>query len=169
MYECDLFESKWIGSRGVDQLTDDKFGLGFLPQSHYDRLYANGCFEITEDTDPLDLEGKFTHQAHLKMGDEADDRFFEIYINLESNVLPPMMSERARLVAENVVAMDAAARSIPDDFDDSERLAYIHIRRADVKFRYWANTVNTEWDVVFNVDQSGHWQCLGIPKWQDSP
>jgi hypothetical protein len=72
----------------------------------------------------------------------------------------------ARSALSQLAEMDDAARALPTglsyDLDHDEVLAMIKVHdESTLTFRYFATTVNTEWDVRFSRDASGVWLCRG--------
>ncbi|MEM9263322.1 MAG: hypothetical protein AAGA22_07070, partial [Pseudomonadota bacterium] len=141
--------------------------LSSKPASYYVTLFEAGQFQIVKEEEPSDSSELFTHYAELQIGDDTDDRYFEVSIGLTSDELPDRMRRRAALAIEKIIELDEAARSIPTEHDHHEALAYLDIRAAEVRLHYWSDTVNTEWDVVFSFDDQGMWDCLGIPDWRN--
>jgi len=97
--------------------------------------------------------------AELGEGDLA----FDIYMPVIDGEVPSAYLDAARLMLSQIVQMDDAARAIPSDFDHDESLACIKLHDVnDVGLRYFATTVNTEWDVGFRLGADGVWRCQGI-------
>jgi hypothetical protein len=97
--------------------------------------------------------------AELGEGDLA----FEIYLPVVNGEVPSAHFNAARSMLSQIVRMDDAARAIPSDFDHDELLACIQMHDVnDVSLRYFATTVNTEWDVRFRLGADGVWRCQGI-------
>jgi hypothetical protein len=92
------------------------------------------------------------------------DLEFEIWLRSDRGNIPPMQLTTAKSVLSQIVSMDDQARAIPDIIDSDENLAWILINEDGAEFHYFANTVNSEWSVLFATDENGVWQCRGIKK-----
>jgi hypothetical protein len=87
---------------------------------------------------------------------------FEIYLPVKDGVASPEGLELAREILARIVELDDIARTIEDVIDSDEELAYVTVGDGEVALHYYATTVNSEWDVVFRLDDSGRWICDGI-------
>ena len=102
-------------------------------------------------------------EAFLEVGQDDHETHFELYVDKVDEIATKNLRDLPRSLISKVIEMDTAARSIRSDIDYNEELAAITIHQADIYFRYWATTVNTEWDVVFQFKNEKEWTCLGIP------
>ena len=136
-------------------MPNDDFRLSANPPSWYLELFDAAKFRIIES------------EAVLGIGDEADDTHFEVYVDVEDNSLPEEVYKRARLAISHIVEMDSRARLIDGRWEHNEHLGFIKLDKNEVRLRYWATSVNTEWDVVFKFDDQDQLTCLGIPDWQN--
>jgi len=144
--------------------------LSHKSPQYFKKLFEENQFEIIKNRE-LCEDGSIvwdgSYQGMIEVGDEDDEFFFEIYLELLSNIIDPKLIATAENVVDNVIELDDAARSISDDHEYDERLAYISIDQSEIRFAYWATTVNTEWDVVFTIDNFHKFKCLGIPDHQN--
>jgi len=79
----------------------------------------------------------------------------EIIIYTERGDIPEKALSLIKPTLKILHELDCIARSEPDDFDHKEELAYITIYENSVVLCYWATTVNTEWNVVFECIDGG--------------
>ncbi len=97
----------------------------------------------------------FHRREHVSwyLGDE--DNGFEIIIYTDKGSIPKKTISLIKPTLKILHELDSIARSEPDDFDHKEELAYITIDENIVILCYYATTVNTEWDVVFECIPGG--------------
>lgn len=148
----------------------DDFQLSANSTAHYLKLFDEADFRVTKklegnDTAEIQWTGRF--EAVLEIGQQTDDISFEICADVEGPSVPNDVRELARSVVSSIIEMDHAARSIPDVSGHSEHLASVQLAHNEVRFCYWATTVNTEWDVVFEFNAPDNWRCIGIPDWRN--
>lgn len=118
----------------------NSFRLGASTSSHY-----LGIFKGTEiQVKPAIHDAQRAFPAQGEVPIESGDLNFEIWFPLENGAVPNRHIETANSVLAQIVEMDDAARSIESSFDHDEELAYITIDDSEVRFRYFATTVNTE-------------------------
>ncbi|MCX7358940.1 MAG: hypothetical protein NT015_12470 [Alphaproteobacteria bacterium] len=92
------------------------------------------------------------------------DLEFEVWLPSDRGSLPPAHVSTAKSVLGQIVRMDDEARAIPDIIDSDENLAWVAINDDGVEFHYFANSVSSEWSVLFAMDENGVWRCRGIKK-----
>lgn len=135
------------------------FRLGAHDASHYLNLFDSApIFPVRPE---LSRRFGWSDQQSAKVGE--GDLAFDIYMNAANGVVAPDQLKAARSILSQIVEMDDAARAIPTDLDHDEVLARIKLIDANnVRFRYFATAVNTEWDVSFTLNANGAWECTGI-------
>lgn len=154
---------------GKSDQKKNEFKLDNLSAAHYNDLYRDAHFTVikkierlrTDQRSKYECNGDF--EAVLQLGKEDEPYSFEIYLDLDNDVIPTELLGLAEKIIGNVTQMDDAARAIPGYQDENEELWHITISPSKALFRYVSNAVNTEWDVVFQLSGKGDWTCLGIP------
>lgn len=91
-----------------------------------------------------------------------DDLAFEVWLPADRGNISPNHISTAKSVLCQIVRMDDEARAIPDIIDSDENLAWVLVAQDGVEFHYFANTVNSEWSVLFDKDENDVWHCRGI-------
>jgi hypothetical protein len=135
------------------------FRLGAHDGAHY--LHLFDLTAVSSVRPELCRRFGWSDQASAKVGE--GDLEFDVYMNAANGVVAPDQLEAARSVLSQIVEMDDTARSIPTDLDHDEVLARVKLIDVNkVRFRYFATTVNTEWDVDFTLNVNGAWECAGI-------
>lgn len=95
--------------------------------------------------------------------------WFTLSILLEAGDPDEGAMRFVRTVFDELVRMDDAARAIPSNHDENEELFEVEVD-LDLRrcvFHYSSTLWNTEWGVDFRFDESGGWECLGIPDWRE--
>lgn len=144
----------------------NSFRLGVHPSSYYLGLFDERAIKL-KNTGYPERFFKFPH-AVASIGEEEDERQFDIIFIVRDGGVDAASIIVATEVLRNIVEMDEAARSLDPDVQDGdaldhdERLARILIRNDQVRFRYFATTLNSEWDVAFERAADGAWRCRGI-------
>ncbi len=106
----------------------------------------------------------YAGQAVVSIGD--GDMQFDILMDVSNGKPIEPQFEAARSVLSQLIEMDDTARELPtglsDELDHDEVLARIKMQdESTAIFRYFATTVNTEWDVKFSRELNGKWRCQG--------
>lgn len=138
----------------------NSFRLGVNASSAYLAAFDAAEIKISPpSTGPRDYFD-WTASAELACGELT----FEIYLPVKGGVASPDGVQLARGALARIVELDDVARAIEDSIESDEELAYVTVGDGDgeVALHYYATTVNSEWDVVFRVDDSGRWICDGI-------
>lgn len=144
----------------------NSFRLSVHTSSYYLGLFDERAIKLRNTGYP-ERFFKF-HHAVARIGAEEDERQFDIIFIARDGAVDAASIAVATEVLQNVVEMDDAARSLEPDMqgdealDHDERLARILIRRDQIRFRYFATTLNSEWNVAFERNADGAWTCLGI-------
>lgn len=144
------------------------FRLGALPSSHYLSLFDENAIKLKNTGYPERTSG--FRPAVATIGKDGDERQFDIVLAATDGMVEQTSIATAKDVLAQIVEMDDAARALDpyiqdgEPLDHDEVLARVVIQGDDVRFRYFATTVNTEWDVVFERTPSGDWVCRGIPQ-----
>jgi hypothetical protein len=143
----------------VPAMPRNTFRLGTHDTLHYVALFDSALVKVVPPSGIRPF-GQTNHGvAELSEGDLE----FEIYMPVIDGEVPTAYLDAARSMLSQIVQMDDAARAIPSDFDHDERLACIMMHDVHgVNLRYFATTVNTEWDVRFTLGADGVWHCGGI-------
>lgn len=142
------------------------FRLGTHPSSYYLDLFDEHGIKL-KNTGYPERFFKFPH-AVLTIGNDDDDRQFDIIFIAENDTVEADSIVAAKEVLAQIVEMDDAARALDPYIQDGkaldhdEVLARVEILREEIRFGYFATTLNTEWDVAFDRNASGKWVCLGI-------
>jgi hypothetical protein len=137
----------------------NSFRLGVHPSCHYVSLFD--AAEIT--IQPASGGQRRWPDVGVAAIGEGDLQF-EILMPTEHERIPQRHVSTARSVLSQIVAMDNAARALPDVTDDDydEVLAYVVISDDYVELHYFASTVNSEWGVYFTPSRQGDWDCCGF-------
>ena len=135
------------------------FRLGTHDASHYVALFDSALVKVV----PPNRLRPFGQTAHGVAELGEGELAFDIYMPEIDGEVPSAYLDAARTMLSKILQMDDAARAITSDFDHDERLACIRMHDVnDVSLRYFATTVNTEWDVGFRLGADGVWRCQGI-------
>ncbi len=142
------------------------FRLGARPSSHYLSLFEVSPIKLKNTGYP---ERSFGFRpAVATIGKDGDERQFDIVLVATDGAVEQASIATAKALLAQIVEMDDAARALEPyiqdgkPLDHDEVLARVVIQGDDVRFRYFATTVNTEWDVDFERMPSGDWVCRGI-------
>lgn len=127
--------------------------------------------EKTERSNGSDWIGTGEYEAFLNIDTSNEENSFELfidnnlelYIDIEEEFISSKLVDFAKNVISNVVEMDVAARSIDLGHDWEEKLVGVSICQSRVSFSYWAEHVNTDWNVIFKYLNGNDWTFLGIP------
>ena len=96
-----------------------------------------------------------------------DDRpyFFDLQMRVADGEVSLDLTEAARQLFAQLIAMDNAARVIPTQHDENEELAsVILLDDAGIAVLHYHSTLwNSAWDVHFRRNTSGQYELLGIP------
>lgn len=142
--------------------------LGVQPSSYYLALFDEQAIKL-KNTGYPDRFFKFPFAVATIGGDESEWQF-DIIFAVQDGAVQPASITAAKKILSQIVEMDDAARSLEPylhdgkELDHDEVLARVQILDDEVRLRYFASTVNTEWDVAFGRDANGNWICRGIAK-----
>lgn len=142
------------------------FRLSVQPSSYYLGLFDESAIRL-KNTGYGERSFKFP-VAVATIGDDHDERQFDIILKAEDGGVDQHSVEAARSVLSQITEMDEDARSLEPnildggELDHDEVLARVVILGDEVRFRYFATTLNTEWDVAFDRGADGKWVCRGI-------
>lgn len=142
------------------------FRLGVQPSAYYLGLFDEHAIKLT-DTGYPDRFFEFPF-AVATIGVDENDPQFDIIFIVKDGLVPAASIATAKEILAQIVEMDDAARSLEPyvqggkAIDHDEVLARVVVLGDEVRFRYFATTVNTEWDVLSERQPSGNWVCRGI-------
>jgi hypothetical protein len=142
------------------------FRLGIQRSSHYLGLFDESAIRL-KNTGYGERSFPFP-VAVATIGGDDDDRQFDVILKVRDGAVDHQSVDAARSVLSQITEMDEAARSLEPyivdgkELDHDEVLARVVILGDEVRFRYFATTLNTEWDVAFDRGADGKWVCRGI-------
>lgn len=151
-----------------DLLDQQDYKLSKKTREYYITEYEKSSFKVTQRSQQFDRLSRSKnpsqkYEAHLEVGPTDDYFNFDVSLEFDEPIIPQTLLEKTAFIISRVIEMDHEARMIGLTSRENEQLFGINICDNEVRFEYASTMVNTEWDVVFEVNDTNQWTCIGIP------